>query len=640
MRIRSGHLDIEQQAVVDAGPGPVLVIAGAGAGKTRTLTQRVSSFVRKGIPADRILLLTFTHRAAQQMRERVARDLDDPTPIEWAGTFHAIGARIIRRYADRFGFESTFSIIGPREGERLFAEITQGMPVPDHIKLDDVLALHSLSLNSNRSLESVIASSRRLDFDDLAWIDHLIDLYVSAKMEQQVMDYDDLLSYWYFLLTMPSESVEIAGLFDAIFVDEYQDVCPLQALIVDALAQQHVNLTVVGDDCQSIYGFRGADIGAMMSFGTRYPTHSRFRLQSNYRSSPEIVALANRSIAHNNRQYEKTLVSARDCGPKPTLVDGDDSEQIACFIAHRIKVLHEEGVPYSEQAILYRTHAQSRVLELELQRQGIPYRIQSGQRILDRPHVSSLLAICRVHSNPWDRSAWLDVLTPCLGLGPVSMGQILDVLLEADDPWSALDGHEVKASLSPRFLRAWSQALTHLLALRDARRDGVSHLMDCYCERILSTSIHRTYPQDASDRLKDLAQVIGLATHYGSGAEFLQSIALSDALVAPDDTVDGVVLSTVHRAKGLEWAAVFMVGLYEGGFPLWSARGLPEDLEEERRLFYVGLTRAARWLYLCHPWSDMGRTQSLPVSRFIDELDLKMIDHWHLSSRQEERDRT
>ena len=320
---------------------------------------------------------------------------------------------VIRRYADRFGYDPNFSIIGPRDGLRLLSDATQSVDIPEHIKLDDVLSLHSLSLNSNRSLEDILRSSSRLDVGDLPWIDYLLDLYVAAKMHRQAMDYDDLLSYWYLLLTMPKESVEIADLFDAIFVDEYQDVCPLQALIVDALARPHGNLTVVGDDCQSIYGFRGADIGAILNFGTRYPTHTRLLLQSNYRSSPEIVAVANRSIAHNTDQYAKTLVSARGTGPRPTLVDGEDSEQVAGFVAHRIQALHDEGVPYGEQAILYRTHAQSKVLELELQYRGIPYVVQSGHRILDRPHVGSLLAICRVDTNPWDRAAWQDVLSLC-----------------------------------------------------------------------------------------------------------------------------------------------------------------------------------------------------------------------------------
>lgn len=631
MRRHADQVDFEQDAVVNAGQGPVLVIAGAGTGKTRTLSRRVSAFVQRGTRADRILLLTFTHRAAQEMRARVSHQLNDGTSIEWAGTFHAVGARIIRRYADRFGYESTFSIIGPRDALRLLSEATQAVDVPDHIKLDDVLSIHSLSLNSNRSLETVLSSSSRLDAGDLPWVDYLLDLYVSAKMQRQVMDYDDLLSYWYLLLTMPEESVEISGLFDAIFVDEYQDVCPLQALIVDALAQPHGNLTVVGDDCQSIYGFRGADIGAIMNFGARYPAHTRLLLQSNYRSSPEIVALANGSIAHNTGQYAKTLVSARGAGPRPTLVDGEDAEQVAGFVAHRIQALHEEGVPYCEQAILYRTHAQSRVLELELQYRGIPYVVQSGQRILDRPHVGALLAVCRIDADPWDRSAWQDVLSLCPGLGPVSIEHILGVMLESDAPWDAVDGRQIVEALSTRFHGPWSEARTALIEVRAARCNGVSDLMTTYCERILSRYIHRTHPDDAQDRLRDLAHLTRLAMSYESGVDFLQAIALGDGFTSSEESPDGVILSTVHRAKGLEWAAVFLVGLYEGGFPLWSGRGLPQDLDEERRLFYVGLTRATRWLYLCRPWSDMGRTQSLPVSRFIDELDPGMLDHLHLT---------
>lgn len=639
MRTRATELDVEQDAVVNSAPGPVLVVAGAGTGKTRTLTHRVSAFVRAGVPSDRILLLTFTHRAAQEMRIRVGQELDGASMIEWAGTFHAVGARIIRSYADRFGYEPNFSIAGPREAARLFAEITRGVPMPEHIKLEDVLWAHSLSLNSNRSLESILEQSSRLSVSDVSWVDHLIDLYVSAKMDRQVMDYDDLLSYWYLLLTMPDESAVISGLFDAIFVDEYQDVCPLQALIVDAMARPHANLTVVGDDCQSIYGFRGADIGAIMSFGDRYPSHRCLFLQSNYRSSPEIVALANRSISHNVEQYKKTLTSVRGSGPKPTLVDGEHAEQIASFVAHRIQSLHREGVPYGEQAVLYRAHAQSRVLELELQRQGIPYAMQSGQRILDRPHVAALLSVCRVDSNPWDRSAWLDIIGRCQGLGPVSSHQIVELMLGEDDPWKALDERVLCTSLPARFRRPWSDAVSRLVLVRDARKAGLSQCMMAYCEHVLADSVYQMYPGDASDRLEDLAQMSRLAAHYHSGTEFLQAITLGDGLEPDVEQVEGVVLSTVHRSKGLEWAAVFMVGLYEGGFPMWPSRMTQKEMDEERRLFYVGLTRASRWLYLCHPWSDMGRNQSLPVSRFVDELDPGMLEHWHLTQDDHQGER-
>jgi DNA helicase II / ATP-dependent DNA helicase PcrA len=619
--------------VVECPPGPLLVVAGAGTGKTRALTYRVSHFVEIGLSPERILLLTFTQRAAREMTHRVVARLGDPGHKVWAGTFHAIGARILRSYATLFGYDPNFSILGPRDAHRVFVDAIQEINVPPHIKLEDVLAVYSLSLNANRDLSDVVQNAPRLTLDDLPWIDHLIDLYISAKMSQHVMDYDDLLTYWYVLLGLDEVKDEIMGRFDAVLVDEYQDVCPLQAHIIDRLVASHKNLTVVGDDCQAIYGFRGADVGAILGFGSRYPDHNLLRLQTNYRSSPQIVAVANRSISNNRDQYLKTLVSARGHGPTATLVDGIDSEQIAQFVAHRILSLKSEGVPLSEQAVLYRTHAQARVVQIELQRQGIPFVLQSGLRVFDRPHVRGLLSICRVASNPWDGHAWADIIQAFDGLGPVAASRISEKLLAEDEPWVALSERDLRSDLPLRFHDAWSQACQHLIAVRAAGEEGPAQMMAAYCERALIHRLQIEFPDDVDDRLADLQSLITAAMGLNTMAEFMDIVLLSDGGGSMGDVQeDAVILSTVHRSKGLEWAAVFVIGLYDGGFPLWSNRDAELRLAEERRLFYVAITRASRWLYLCHPWADraVGQQQSLSNSRFIDELGPGMLDHWRL----------
>lgn len=619
-------LDAAQRAAVEAGGGPLLLIAGAGTGKTRALTRRVARLVARGTAPDRILLLTFTQKAAREMVERIGALLD-PTAARaiWAGTFHAIAARILRFHADRIGFRRDFGLLDPAGAAEVLAEVLAGLDLELRRALPPnrtLLRVLSLSLNADRpvadAVERLAAKYRGVRGE----IEAVLGLYCARKIELNVMDYDDLLANGHLLL---AEQVDLraalAERFEQVLVDEYQDTNPLQAALVAMLAGHHRNVCAVGDDAQAIYGFRGADVGHILSFAGRWPGAKTLRLETNYRSTPAVVAVANAAQSRLRRRLDKTLRAAPgvEAGPEPAVVRVADEAVQARFVAARTRELVAAGVPAGRQAVLYRAHAHARALQLELTRQGLPFVVRSGPRVLERAHVRDLLAWLRVWTNPFDVVSWRRVLRLHEGIGVQTADRVLAALFETGDPWRALAEDVVGSSLSGQLGLAYGRARAALLAVAAAEgRPGPmvrAVLAGGYRDRLPAL-----YPDDHGDRVADLT---ALAAHAAQSVEvgaFLEELALVDGFdeAEPDARL---VLSSIHQAKGLEWDAVTIIGLAEGMFPAFGGRS-SEALDEERRLFYVALTRARRHLHLCCP---------ARMSRFVEELPEELVERWQIA---------
>jgi DNA helicase-2/ATP-dependent DNA helicase PcrA len=632
------QLNDEQFAAVTAEPGPLLVLAGAGSGKTRTLTYRVAYLLSKGVRPGEILLLTFTNKAAKEMLHRV-HDLTGVEPTRfWGGTFHSLGHRALRIYGEAIGWSRGFTILDADESESLLKQVvehedklffkdkTNPRPGP----LFDVL---SLARNTQRP----IAETVEKNFPQYAEIAHrfpaFAKAYATKKREQNVADYDDLLEGWLELLVKSEEvATYFAHRFRHVLVDEYQDTNTLQAQIVDRVASHHC-VMAVGDDAQCIYSWRGADFENIMSFPERHPGTVIHRIETNYRSTPEILNFANGVLLAQpkGRHFDKELRAARGHAQKPFVVQAMDDREQAEFILKRIRALVEdEGVSLNEIAILYRSHFLALEVQLALSRAGLPYHITSGVKFFERQHIRDLVALLRFVYNPADTQAWqrIAVLLPKVGekgaqkihaaaLDHARLLQknFLDVLA-SDDVKSkvAKDAREEWAS----FCASLNQVAHEMQTAKPA--DAVTAAIDGWYGDYLKGAF-----ADYLDRLDELKALVGFAQRFEETQDFLAQIVLlnsetSDRHVEPN--AEAIKLTTVHQAKGLEYDVVFLIGLADGQFP--GRRSIESgDVEEERRLFYVAVTRARNELYLTYPKvATRGGPGGmlLTPSRFLVEL--------------------
>lgn len=627
-------LNAEQRAVVEAKGGPMLVIAGAGTGKTRALTYRAAYLVEQGVDPERIMLLTFTNKAAREMVDRVARLVPGQAARMWAGTFHRVANRTLRQHAELLGYGTNYGILDPQEARDLM-DVTVADVLPDPTKrrfpkAKVLLAMLSAAVNSERALSTVIAHEHPQFAPLTPAIDEVLTAYLGQKVEMNVMDYDDLLMNWRLLL---EDHADLRAAYQAqfahILVDEYQDTNRLQAAIVGLLGGDGTNVMVVGDDCQSVYSFRGAEVRNILDFPKKYPQTKVYRLETNYRSTPQIVAIANASIRHNAVQFDKTLRAVAADGDVPAFVALADVEQQAQFVAQRVLELRDEGVELHEQAVLYRAHYQAMELQLELQRRGIPFSIRSGQKFFEQQHIRDVLAHLRILYNPLDRLAWTRVLKLQPGIGNTHASTLFRTLAATGDPWSALVNNVPGAALPKRASAGWHKARATLMGLGEPGLLGnpagmFDHILDAggYAEHL-----ERTQP-NFEQRIEDVRQLGHHAARFDDYQQLLQELALVESVAAEEVQSGGasdekLILSTVHQAKGLEWDAVFAIGLADGHFPLRRALTSEREEEEERRLFYVALTRPRRHLHLCFPqWGvdrDRRRVLQRP-SRFLAEI--------------------
>jgi DNA helicase II / ATP-dependent DNA helicase PcrA len=672
----AAELNEQQLAAVTASPGPLMVIAGAGSGKTRTLTYRVAYLLENGIDPRNILLLTFTNKAARQMLDRVTNLLPVDASGLWGGTFHSIGNRMLRRHGSALGYSSGFSIMDREDQKDLIDTVVAAAGInPKEIRFPkgDVLAeIFSFVINTETPIDALLAEKFPYFLPLLEQITDVHARYEKKKKNTNSMDFDDLLEK---TLRMLKEHDQIADFyrrqFQFVLVDEYQDTNKIQADFIDTLASEHRNVMVVGDDAQSIYSWRGANFKNILAFPERYPDAQVFKIELNYRSVPEILRVANAAIAGNVKQFRKELAATRPSNAfRPAVVGLNDGSEQARFVAQRILELRDEGIELNDIAVLYRAHYHAIELQLELSRRGIPYLITSGVRFFEQAHVKDVTSFIRFVANPRDEVAFKRMVKLLPGIGNKS----------ADNHWRAIvagigdpgpeespgsvgidDRNPERAStpagitdpgysgynfgailraipVGAKSKKSWEQ-LAHTLdeIAPGGKPNPPSEMITSIVEAIYDDYAKANFT-NYELRREDLNQLAAFARQFKDVDEFLSQLALIsniDAEPALDQSTDteAVNLSSVHQAKGLEYHTVFVIWLADGMFPSTRSLETRDAIEEERRLFYVAITRARDELYLTYPHMRLsggfGDIFQRP-SRFLKEIPNELIEDWQI----------
>ena len=631
--------------------GPLLVIAGAGTGKTNTLAHRVAHLVLNGVDPSRIMLLTFTRRAALEMRRRaleiLRKALDDTLGgksqalaqrLTWTGTFHSLGNRLLRHYAPQLGLDPNFTVIDRSDAADLmdqlrtelgFAAKEQRFP-----RKDTCLAIYSFRVNTQKSL----AETLQLQFPWCQqWEQDLTKLYrsyVERKQKLALLDYDDLLLYWQVLVSEPKLAKHVSSNFDHILVDEYQDTNALQARILDALKPDGAGLTVVGDDAQSIYSFRAAAVENILGFAQRYaPPAEVVPLGQNYRSTQMVLDASNALMAEAPRQYRKHLLAARGPGPLPRYVSVDDLESQAEYVAQQVLQRREAGVALRRQAVLFRTSSHSDLLEIELTRRKIPFTKYGGLKFLEAAHVKDMISVLRWADNPRNTMASFRALQLLPGMGPVNARWTQDAITEAGGSMQAMRSVKVNSQSD----RDYQRLVELMEQLREPGRPWPGQLR--LVREWYQPHLERIF-EHFHTRIGDLDQLEQLSQQFPSRERFLTELTLDPPNAASDlsgkahQDEDYLVLSTIHSAKGMEWDTVFVLNVVDGSFPSEFATGKQQMVDEERRLLYVAMTRARNELLLLQPLK-FPLTQQAPRgdahvyggrSRFVTEKVLKCFE--------------
>ncbi|HEY0823619.1 MAG TPA: ATP-dependent helicase [Ramlibacter sp.] len=593
---------------------PLLVIAGAGSGKTNTLAHRVANLIRHGADPQRMMLLTFSRRAAQEMERRVGGVLQKALglpgtqalpDLPWSGTFHGIGARLLREYAQRIGLEETFTIHDRGDAEDLMGMVRHEIGLSEAKKRFPLkgtcLGIYSRVLNTRDPLGLVLQSVYPWCAQ---WEDELKKLfgaYVEAKQQQNVLDYDDLLAFWADMMAEPTLAQEIGGRFDHVLVDEYQDTNRLQSEILVAMKPTGQGVTVVGDDAQSIYSFRGATVRNILDFPTQFTQPARIvTLERNYRSTHPILDASNAVIAAARERHAKNLFTDKASSQRAQLVLVPDEAQQARWVADQVLRQREAGATLKSQAVLFRASHHSAALELELARRNIPFVKFGGLKFLEASHVKDLMAVLRFAHNPRGRMAGFRVAQLVPGIGAANATRLLDAMAQAPDPHQALQSFEPPAQAKEE----WQQLAALFAKLDDAELAWPADME--LAKGWYLPQLERLH-DDAQVRRLDIEQLARLAAGYGSRERFLTELTLDPPEVTSDQSgpplrdEDYLILSTIHSAKGQEWKAVHVLNVVDGCIPSDMATGTSEELEEERRLLYVAMTRAREHLHLIVP---------------------------------------
>lgn len=610
--------------------GPLLIIAGAGSGKTNTLAHRVAHLVVNGADPRRILLMTFSRRAASEMSRRVERICRNvlgsnsailTDALAWSGTFHGIGARLLRMYAEQIGLNMDFTIHDREDSADLinlarhelgFSKTESRFPTKG-----TCLAIYSRKVNSQTPLSEIL----RHHYPWVAmWEEQLKELfaaYVEAKQSQNVLDYDDLLLYWAQMVGDPDLADDIGKRFDHVMVDEYQDTNRLQASVLMALKPGGRGLTVVGDDAQSIYSFRAATVRNILDFPTSFtPAADIITLDRNYRSTQPILAAANSVIELARERFTKNLWTERESLERPKLVTVKDETEQANFIIDQVLANRETGMTLKQQAVLFRTSSHSGALEVELTRRNIPFVKFGGLKFLDSAHVKDVLSVLRFAQNPRDRVAGFRLLQMLPGIGPKKAGVILDTISSDPEPIMAL----AEIPPPPKTGADWTSFVTLLAGLGKTQQGWPSDIAQA---RLWYEPHLERMHEDADTRKADLLQLEQIAGGYASRERFLTELTLdppdatSDQAGVPLLDEDYLILSTIHSAKGQEWRSVFMLNVVDGCIPSDLGTGTTQELEEERRLLYVGMTRAKDSLALITPQRFFTHGQNSQGDRHV-----------------------
>ena len=626
----TAELNTEQRAAASHGDGPLLIIAGAGTGKTRTLVYRVAHLIDRGVPPERILLLTFTRRAAHEMLSRAERLVGSASARVQGGTFHATGHRLLRHFGPEAGLARDFSIMDQGDAEDLMqlarGSLGFGRKEKRFPKKETLHYIYSRHLNTEHSVEEILEQEYPQFVEFTRDIIRIYAEYTSRKTERNLIDYDDLLLFWALMLEQaPSIADRIAGMHDHILVDEYQDTNLLQARILRGACRAHRNITVVGDDAQSVYSFRGASFRNILDFPRQFPDATIVTLEQNYRSTQPILDVTNTLISRAPERYTKNLWTQRFGTEAPWLVTARDEQQQTRFVVDRILELHEDGTPLREIAVLVRAGYMSADLEIELTNRKVPFEKWGGLKFLEAAHVKDVLAFLRVIENPRDEVSWYRILMLLPGIGDITARAMMAAMAERS--WDSAAFAEFEPP--PRAHDAHRDLCKMLRRLSSSQRGegGVGEDIDDI--RTLYDSVLAERYDRSEPRLADLDQLRVIAAGYPNRSAFLAALALEppsntqDLAGSGESEDDALVISTVHSAKGKEWDAVFLIWAVDGWFPSSRSAENHEELEEERRLMYVALTRARNHLAVTYPLNvyatRRGQDYSIDqLSRFID----------------------
>jgi DNA helicase-2/ATP-dependent DNA helicase PcrA len=628
-------LNPEQARAVTFGDAPLLVIAGAGTGKTRTLIHRVAALIERGIAPERILLLTFTRRAAGEMLSRAERLVGAAGSRVHGGTFHSVGHRLLRQFGQAAGLPADFTIMDQGDAEDLMqlargalglAKTAKRFP-----KKETLHWLYSRHVNTELPLDELLHRDVPHFLEYEAQITSLFADYTLRKQDRNLVDYDDLLLFWATMMeASPELQSRIAGLYDHVLVDEYQDTNLLQARILRGMCTGHRKITVVGDDAQSIYAFRGAHFRNILDFPRQFPGATMITLAQNYRSTQPILTFSNTVISRAEERFTKELFTTREGGEQPWLVTAKDEAQQTRFVVDRVLQLHESGVALREMAVLFRAGYMSADLEIELANRNIPFDKWGGLKFLEAAHVKDVLAFLRVSENPRDEVSWYRILMLMPGIGDTTARAMMTTM--QDRAW---DPDAFTHLIAPPRARDAHRSLAALLRQlrgatnRDGEGAGAKVASDIAAVRAVYDAVLKEKYDRPEARLADLDQLRTISAGYPSRTAFLAALALDppsntqDLAGGSESESDTLILSTVHSAKGKEWKAVFVIWAVDGWFP--SSRSIedPDELEEERRLMYVAITRAKDELAVVYPMQVYGSRRGADysfdqLSRFLD----------------------
>lgn len=633
-------LNPEQLEAVENGDGPCLVLAGAGSGKTRTIIFRLTYLLEHGVQPENILLVTFTNKAAREMLNRATELLGDTEVIGklWGGTFHHLANRLLRKYATMLGYTSNFTIMDEDDAERLLKRIikqhttSQSFFPTAHV----VKNIISLSQNTASTIEDIIDLKHPKWLKIANEIEKIQVEYQLKKTASNLMDFDDLLTNWLrLLIEFPDVQKKLGQQFKYILVDEYQDTNYLQAKIIHYLASIWKNILAVGDDAQSIYSFRGADVENILNFPKDWPGCKIFKLQNNYRSSPEILKIANSVIINNLKQFPKNLVAMNKSRALPQILAASSGRQEAEFICQKILELQSSGTRLNDVAVLFRASSHSQVLELALNKHNLPYEYRGGLRFFERAHIKDALAYLKIINSPKDEISFNRVAEQLTGVGEKTAEALFKTIgdLSLLDFLTSAQNEKTPNKASGAKLRLANIFLNQLELEKNLNNPSL--LLKKLLKSDYQSYLEANYP-DFQDRLDDLEQLVVYAQQFDSLSGLVSELALQENFrnATTDQSSEILVLSTVHQAKGLEWPIVFVINLSYGGFPSRFASLEPSALEEERRLFYVAITRAQKELFLTYPELSESTYDFSGPSQFLKEIPPSALEEIELIEKR------
>ena len=630
-------LNDKQQEAVLATEGPCLVIAGAGSGKTKVLTHKIAYEIANGVRPWNILAITFTNKAANEMKERIEKLIGDAAKDLWMGTFHSICVKILRRYIDRIGYKTDFVIFDTSDQKTLIKECIKALKVDDKLFTDRGV-LTEISNGKNEMLEPKAYGVKYAGDFRREKIAELYTLYQQKLKENNALDFDDIINLTIKILTENPDVLEYyTEKFKYVLVDEYQDTNKAQFMLVSMLASKYGNITAVGDNDQGIYSFRGADISNILNFERDFPGTKIIKLEQNYRCTGNILKAANAVIKHNENKYDKKLWTQNEEGKIPCIYNGEDEYDEARYIVEQIEHLkREEYYKNSDFVVLYRMNAQSRAIEDILMREGLPYKVIGGLKFYERKEIKDIIAYLRLIHNSADNLSLKRIINePKRGIGKTSLDKVQEISENSGIPMYEIIKEADKYELNRVYANS-REFIEQIEYLRE-QKDKIK-ISDLIKETLNKTGYTKALELEnsveAETRIENLEELLTVAIEFeeqeadNTLAEFLENITLSSDIDGMEDQEDSITLMTLHSAKGLEYPVVFLVGMEEGIFPGYKSIGEPQALEEERRLFYVGITRAKQYLYLtCAKHRTIfGSTSYNQISRFVQEIPEELLE--------------